>query len=299
MNILALDVGGTAVKYAYFLDEQLIFERSIPSEARLGGPLLVEKIKCIIRSCLLECKPDAIGISMTGQIDARKGTVIYSNDNIPNFTGTRLKDILEECFLLPVCVENDVNTAAIGELIYGAGTGCSDFLMLTYGTGIGGAIVINRKLYKGANQVAAEFGHILTHPGGIRCGCGALGCYEMYGSTTALVKRALALNPSFDSGKHIFEAFSHNNIELKHLIDDWITEISYGLISLVHTFNPSCIILGGGIMEQPYIQEHLSEILYQNIIPCFRDVKLICAKLGNLAGVYGIKAVCSGAYLQE
>lgn len=296
MNIIALDVGGTAVKYAYFIQDELIFQKSCPSESKLGGPKLVETMKTIIRSCLSEYSADAIGISCTGQIDAVHGSVLFANDNIPHFTGMKIKDILEEEFHLPVFVENDVNAAAIGEAVYGAGAGQKDFLMLTYGTGIGGAIFLNNHLYTGSNQVAAEVGHMLIHPGGIRCGCGACGCYEMYGSTRALVAKASAMNSNYSNGKALFDAFHHEDSLAKQLIDEWITEISYGLINLTYIFNPSCILLGGGIMAQPYIQEKLSTILHENIVESFRGVTLCCAKLDNLAGVYGMKAICSGAY---
>lgn len=299
MNIITLDVGGTAIKYAYFQKDDLIFQSECPSEARLGGQRLIENMKQIIHSCLEKYPADAIGISTTGQVDANHGSILFANDTIPDYIGMNVKMLLEAEFHLPVYVENDVNAAAIGESVYGAGKNHNDFIMVTYGTGIGGAIVINKHVYKGADQVAGEIGHMRIHSKGPLCGCGSRGCYETYASTTALIKKAMLLNPSFHNGKLLFEAFHANDPEVKALIDDWITEISYGLINLVYLFNPSCIILGGGIMSQEYICQRLQEIVSSNVVQSFRAVRLYHAALGNLAGVYGMKAICNGSYKES
>lgn len=296
MNILALDVGGTAIKYAYFNDDTLIFQKECPSNAKAGGPQLLETMKHLISSSLKDYPVDYIGISTTGQVDPFQGSITYANENVPNYTGMQIKEILESTFGITVFVENDVNAAAIGEAIYGSGKEKKDFLMITYGTGIGGAIFINNQLYSGAHHAAAELGHMITHPNGLLCNCGTYGCYEMYGSTSALVKKAYSINKNFIDGRKIFEALSQQDTQAIELVDEWITEISYGLINLINIFDPSYIILGGGIMAQPYLLTKLNTILQNQVTQVFQNVTLLPAKLQNLAGVYGMKAICSGLY---
>lgn len=297
MNTIALDAGGTAVKYAFFTGDTIMFQGESPSNTQFGGRHFVDSMRAVIRSCLERAPADIIGISTTGQVDARDGSILYANSSIAGYRGMKVKDLLESEFRLPVRIENDVASAAIGECVYGAGKPYNDFIMTTYGTGIGGAAVINRRLYRGNGQACGAVGHLRIHPGGRLCtGCGQKGCYEMYASTSVLVKQAQALNPALDNGRKIFQAFDGGDQKINELVDNWITEISYGLINLIHIFNPPCIILGGGVFSQPYILQKLQEIVNQEILDSFRPVELLAASLGNLAGVYGIKAVCCGDY---
>jgi len=291
MKAITLDVGGTAIKSAFFEGNELLYSNVRPSQAKQGAEILLHNIYSILDEALISNSFEAIGISTTGQVDSDQGKIIYANAAIPNYIGTPLKEILEYKYHVPVFVENDVNAAALGESSYGAGQNEKDFLCLTYGTGVGGAIILNHKLYKGHNQIAAEFGHIITHPNGWLCDCGTHGCYQQYASTTALVKSAKELNPTLVNGKKIFEAFHQGDPDAAHVINTWISEISYGLFSLIYIFNPTCIILGGGILAQTYIVDELRRILDESLIISFRDVRLIPAALGNLAGVYGMKSV--------
>jgi glucokinase len=233
-------------------------------------------------------KIDRIGISSAGQIDPKKGVVLHATDNIPGWTGINIKKSIEDQFNIPTSVENDVNCSALGEAFYGAGKNSDSFLCLTYGTGIGGAIIENRKIYTGSAFSAGEFGHMITHFDGKICTCGGVGCYEAYASTSALC-RAVSRGTGIESisGREIFALVEKGNKKVIDIIDEWIQEIVYGLVSLVHIFNPSTIILGGGIMEQSYITEKVNLSLKGKIMPNYRNVVVKKAELGNKAGILG------------
>ncbi len=286
MATMVLDIGGTAIKSGLFDGETLSDIQETPTEAGLGGAHVVQRSKDIIASYRERCPFDRIGISTAGQVDPVSGQIIYANENIPGYTGTRLGEIIAQTFHVPTAVENDVNAAAIGESVFGAGKGRREFVCLTYGTGVGGAIFSGGRLYSGCSYSAGEFGAIVTHPEDRNIGSDMFsGCYEKYASVTALVKSAVQMDPTLDSGRKIFERIDEP--EVRALVDRWTTEIVYGLITIVHMLNPECVILGGGIMEQPCVLEQLREKLYPNIMPSFRHVQIKRAALGNQAGMLG------------
>lgn len=283
MKVLVFDIGGTAIKYGLCDNGVMINNDKTPTEANKGGEHIVE--------LLLEIAGryngfDAIGISTAGQVDAGSGSIKYANSNIPGYTGTKLREILENRFGVPVYVENDVNSAAMGEAIFGAGRGHKSFLCLTYGTGIGGAIIEDKKIYHGSSYSAAEFGAIVTHADAKLSGDDYFdGCYERYGSTTALVASAMAKDPSLTNGYLIFNRSDEPMVN--EIIDNWIDEILLGLSSLIHIFNPSCVILGGGVMEQPLIMSKIKERIDKFVMPSFLNLEIVQAELGNSAGMLG------------
>ena len=286
MPTMVLDIGGTAIKSGLYQDGALSEIRETATEAMKGGPQVVNRILEIIRDYRNICPFDKIGISTAGQVDPVRGCIIYANENIPGYTGTMLKDIMEQEFQVPTAVENDVNAAAIGEAVFGAGQNQKDFVCLTYGTGVGGAIFTNGKLYSGSSYSAGEFGCIVIHPEERNPAKDLFsGCYERYASTTALVNYAKKLDASLSNFRIIFRRQEEPYV--KEIIDRWIMEIVYGLVTIVHMLNPSCAILGGGVMEQPYVLQQIQEKLYQNIMPSFRHVQIKKAELGNRAGMLG------------
>jgi glucokinase len=286
MRILAIDIGGTSIKMCISDDKgnTSVF-KEFDSEAEKGGPHLVDNLIQIITEAYSGF--DAIGISTASQVNSEEGTIIYANENIPNYTGMNLKSIFENKFGVPVKVENDVNAAALGEKYFGAGKEFKDFLCLTYGTGIGGAIVINSTVYKGLNGSAGEFGHLILHPGGKKCNCGCVGCYEMYGSTTALVKKALELDKKYINGRSIFEGLEQGDVKLEQVLNDWVLEVAYGLVSLTHIFNPPAIIIGGGVMEQERLVSMVTSKAKELMLKSFSNVEILRASLGNKAGLLG------------
>ncbi|MDA3731139.1 ROK family protein [Niameybacter massiliensis] len=289
MRIVALDIGGTSIKAGVWKNNQLSEIKEYPTNAKAGGEAVVAKAISILKEY---DEFDRIGISTAGQVDSVQGMIRYANENIPGYTGMKVKEILEGTFHVPVAVENDVNAAAIGEAAFGAGQGYDHFLCLTYGTGVGGAIVINKKIYTGAEFSAGEFGSMIVHPEDRKEGEYFSGCYEKYASTTALVAKAQAYDPTITNGRKLFERLDEDPI--KQIVDEWIKEIMYGLVSLIHIFNPPCIVLGGGVFAQTYVVEKLEKMLYTNIMPSFRNVVLRQAELGNTAGLLGaVKLACT------
>ena len=288
MKTAVLDIGGTAIKSGIWDGKEIGMFREWETMASRGGKALMERAKAILRTFGTF---DAIGVSTAGQVDTSAGKIHYANDNIPGYTGTPVKDILEQEFHVPVAVENDVNAAALGEMYNGAAKGLADFLCLTYGTGVGGAIVMDGRVRQGSNYGGGSFGGILVHPEDCHPGEPWSGCYEKYASATALVNRVKRIDPELDDGRKIFDAFGRS--EVRAVVDGWIDEIVYGLVTLIHIFNPSDILLGGGILAQSYIIEEVRRRVVLLIDSNMGHVRIRQASLGNLAGLTGAAMLAS------
>jgi len=285
MRILAADLGGTTTKMAIcHEDGKLEHFHEYDTESAKGGPYVMEKL--IAQLARYE-DYDAIGISTAGQVDIEQGVILYANENIPHYTGMRVQQLLSDNFGKPVRIENDVNAAALGEMQFGAGQQYNDFLCLTFGTGIGGAIVINRSIYRGANGSAAEFGHMFTHPLTDEQELGRLPYYERYASTTALVAEAYKVNSNINSGRNFFQMLKNGHAELSPILEQWVDEVTAGLASLIHIFNPAAIIVGGGVMEQDELIKLVEARTKRLIMSSFTGVDIKKASLGNKAGLLG------------
>lgn len=289
MRILAFDIGGTEIKYA-LCDENfnLTEKKSIPTNAHEGGKRIIERVVEIAKTF---DNIDRIGISTAGQVDSIKGEIIFATDSIPGYTGTKIKNIIENETGIPTAVENDVNSAAIGEAVFGAAKGHQSFICLTYGTGIGGAIYLDGKLFTGNSFSAGEFGHIVTHAGGKSCTCGGCGCYEAYASSRALVNSVNEKLGTHMNGKDIFDSFK--NPEIRCVIDEWIDEIVIGLKNLIYIFNPTLVVAGGGIMNESYIIDEINSRIQKELMPSFRNVKIVKALMGNDANKLGAAYLAS------
>ncbi|MDP4152537.1 MAG: ROK family protein [Bacillota bacterium] len=284
MKIAAIDIGGTFIKSGVYDSDSKVLDdiASFPTNAN-SGEALMEQISGIIESLGLV---ERIGISTAGQVDPVNGQIVFATDNIKNYTGTKVKQILEKKFNLPVRVENDVNAAAYAEAKLGAGQGFSDFICLTFGTGIGGAIYTNGGLYYGSGCSAAEFGHIITHVGGRKCTCGSYGCYETYASASALYKE---FGDTAD-----LQLLIKENASIAEIVSSWVTEVTAGLAGIIHCFNPSLVVLGGRIMENSEIISLIVQRLPSQLMPSFRNVCIRGAQLGNTAGMIGAALLANG-----
>ncbi len=285
MSIVGVDIGGTAIKLGLVGESGEIHHfRDYPTESEKGGPYVLQKL---IEEISKFESFTAIGISTLGQIDRKRGMYAEEAANIPRTKNLQIRQPLEDYFQVPVAIENDVNAAALGEQRFGKGKALNNFLYVAYGTGIGGAIVDQSSLYVGQDGFAGEFGHMVTHAFGKKCGCGQLGCYEQYASTSALVASAKKLDETFINGRIIFDKYHAGEDAVINLVHQWINEIVVGLASLIHIFNPQAIVLGGGVMEQTAIVERIKTLMSESIFQCFRGVELQMATLGNQASLLG------------
>ena len=286
MRILAFDIGGTFIKYS-LCDEKFELSQSqkVETDAKIGGRKIIERVIEIIKTF---DNIDRVAVSTAGQVDSKSGKIVYATDNIPGYTGTDIRGMIEGETGIPVYVENDVNAAALGEMYFGKAKGCTDFLCLTYGTGIGGAVVLNGDLYVGSGCSAGEMGHIITHAGGEDCTCRGKGCYERYASASALVRKVSAITGEELDGVKIFAPENFSKPEIREAVDGWIDEIISGLISITYTFNPSLIVLGGGIMNEDYIVNSITAKMQEMLMQSFRSVKITNSNLGNTAGMLGV-----------
>ncbi|MFI3176655.1 MAG: ROK family protein [Eubacteriales bacterium] len=302
-NYLGIDIGGTAVKIGLVSEDGLVISSTTASVSfdHYKTPI----IHTVLKECdhylqAMDVSPKdllGIGVSATGQIDIHKGIVAGSAGHIDNWLGTPIVTTLSQHFHLPVQVANDANCAIMGEQWTGAAKACKDVLMITIGTGVGGGIIMNNELLSGSRGIAGELGHFTIHKNGAPCPCGNIGCYEQYASTTALVRKARTslslgnyeIKEDYVNGVWIFEQVTKGDCLMTTLMEEWMDDIAIGLIGLVHIFNPSLILIGGGVSKQEelFIQP-LARKVFQGVMPEFcSNLKIQAAILGNDAGLLG------------
>lgn len=252
-NYLCIDIGGTSVKYGIYSENSgFLMDSSFPTQAWLGGSSIIDRI-IKLTSQILKEQPDICGIcvSTAGMVDCNTGCITYASSLIPEYTGTPVKEILEQQFDLPCEVENDVNCAALAEYFSGAAKGASSCLCLTVGTGIGGAFVENGQIFHGFSGSGCEVGYMLLPDD----------AFQDIGSTSALVHRVAKrknLSSSSISGKKIFDLAKNNDKDCMEEINRMTSYLGMGIANICYVLNPEIVVLGGGIMVQ-------KELLYDKI----------------------------------
>lgn len=282
---IAIDIGGTFIKYG-FVDEEgrVLSDGKTATQAERGGRLLQNSVVGIIGRLAGE-RPDisGIGISTAGIVDVQRGRVVYANDNMPGYTGTEWKKPLEDRFQKPVIVNNDVNAAALAEAWVGTARNIRDFFCMTIGTGIGGAAFVDGKLFTGAHYHSAEIGYMVTEGPGVR--------FEKLASTSALIRLSERRTGSGRlDGKVIFQKAKEGDAVYRDILADWIIRLSSGIANVIYMFDPSLIVIGGGISgEGPYLIDRIREGL-ENAVPdkpLLENVEIRPAACGNSAGMIG------------
>lgn len=287
--ILCIDIGGTAVKLAYMDNEGNLFDRREVNVSfdNYQTPVLSTVLRAA-GQMLSAGSVEGVGISTAGLIDVSSGAVLQAN--IPGYTGTELKRAFEEAFSVPVWVLNDANAATLGECFTGRAKGLEHVLMLTLGTGVGGGLVLNGRIYQGAQGIAGELGHFALYNDGKMCPCGKRGCLEAYTSTSALVRRVQAVTGENGlNGRIIFSRAENGEPLVCSELSRWIDDIASGIAGLVHIFNPEMVLIGGGVSAQEQLlMVPLRQRVLNQVMPGFANgLRIERATLGNDAGLIG------------
>lgn len=310
---IGVDVGGTGIKTGLVDDEgRILYKTTKPTEVERGfkkviGDICDSIIELLNRARKEElAEPEYIGLGVPGTVDAEKGIVIYA----PNlfWENISVKEVISDKINLPVFMDNDANSAAVGEKIWGAGRGISNFVCITLGTGVGAGIIINDKLYRGTFNNAGEVGHITILRDGPQCNCGKKGCLETLVAAPALVKKGIdALKNEKDTlirdltlgepirvnAKVIFDAAKMGDRVAMDIVKEMAYYLGMGIAGIVNILDPAAIIIGGGVAAAGNFLLSLVEEGFRE--HCFnrngRIAKVLLAKLGNDAGIMGAAAL--------
>jgi len=307
---LGVDLGGTSIKFGIVSDKgKLIKKISVRTEAEKGPKSVIKKIIAGINELTANSKHKfrGIGIGCPGVVTPGKGIV----ENPPNFPGwnkVNIGTIISKEFNKRVFVDNDANAAAIGELTFGSGKNFNSFIMITLGTGVGGGIVIDKKIYHGDFGAAGEIGHISIDYNGPKCNCGSYGCIEAYAGNMYLRERVrtnLKKHPeskiwklinndlSKISPRYVQDAAEAGDEFAKSVIDELGFQLGSAFASLCNVLDISVFIIGGGIagFGRPLFDEIRKTISKRVMAPIRPRVKVLPAKLKNEAGIKGASAL--------
>jgi glucokinase len=300
---IGIDIGGTSIKYSLVEETgKPLFENKIPSQATISREAVIAQISDAIQDAIGfansgKIKVSGIGIGTPGIINSTQRVILGGAENIKGWEKLKLADILEKEFNLPVLLANDANAMALGETLYGAGQGCENIVFLTIGTGIGGAIIINGKLYSGYDNRGGELGHVPFIANGKQCACGSTGCFEAYASTSALINRFMEQTTDTDkklfreeiNGELIVRLYKEGDPVAKKCIEEHCDFVGHGIAGFINIFSPELVIVGGGISESGefYIEKICKNAFRYAMADCAINTKIVAAKLGNKAGYIG------------
>jgi glucokinase len=308
--VVGIDLGGTKIATCLMDEEGCIVKKIIlPTLASEGPEAVIGRMKASVYEVMKQAKVDrksilAVGVGSPGPMDSEKG-IIKNPPNLPGWIQIPLKNILWDEFKLPIALENDANAAALGENLYGSGKSAKNFMYITVSTGIGGGVVVNGKLFKGANGNAAEIGHTTINFQGPRCGCGNMGCWEAYASGSALARFAgegikngrktaiteIACDENIKA-EHVFTAAKQGDDYAKELVDREGYYLGVGLANMINSFNPDSIAIGGGVTnEWDLFSDRMLEVMEERALKAnFENLKVIKATLGSDVGIMGAAA---------
>lgn len=312
MYTIGIDLGGTNIA-AGLVDEnyKIVRKTSRPTGASRSADDIVKDMAEVCKTLCSEenisvDQISSVGIATPGTADTDSGTVIYAN-NLP-FRNYPIAAKLKECFpVAKVAIANDANAAAYGEAVAGAGAGKKDFVMLTLGTGVGGGIIINGKLYTGFNYAAGELGHMVIVHNGQPCTCGRNGCFEAYSSATGLIRMTKAKMLECKNsvmwelvggdiekvnGRTAYDAKRKGDAAACEVVDEYVSYLATGTANLINIFQPSVLAFGGGVAnEKENLLAPLRELVEKQTYTTGARTEIKSAVLGNDAGIVGAAAL--------
>lgn len=304
LKTIGIDIGGTKIAGVLMdANDQVLREAKVPTPAE-DGQAIIEAVIAMIEELKAGHEITAAGVAAAGFIDAAQSEVRYA-PNL-NWRNEPLKAKLEAALGFPVFIENDANAAGWAEYRFGAGRKSKNMVMLTVGTGVGGAIVVDGKMFRGGFGIGAELGHICLIPDGKMCGCGQRGCLEQYGSGTALLNRAKELISSGSAvnsllgqkvttadeltGSHVFEALQANDELALGLLNELGSYLGQAIATLTAVLDPEVVVIGGGVsilgekLLAPIRDAYLEHLPARGFRP---ELSLVSAELVNDAGAIG------------
>lgn len=280
-RVLAFDVGGTWVKYGIVdAHGRLLCSDQLATQSEPDGKALLTRLLAVAGPLVARHAPAGIAFSTLGIIDAAEGRLVGAVEAIAGYFGQSPKECFERAFGVPVVVENDGNCVALAEGWTGAAAGVRHYLALTLGTGIGGGIVIDGRLYRGANGAAGEWGYMLVD--------GKV--WEDHASPRALAAAADKARPGCGlDAEGVFAARDRGDAEMAAVVAAWFGLLATGLANLLFAFNPSRVVIGGGITARgpAFLQELRAEMRLRLRPDFYRMCDIALASAGNQAGLLG------------
>lgn len=294
--VVSIDFGGTIIKLGLINPSGKIISRSqiftknfYADKQKLINTLITQIFNLLEEKKIIKKQVSGIGIGLPGLIDPQKGVVCFL-PNVPGWRNIFLKKIIEEKTTIRTFIDNDVNMMALGEWKYGAGKGYQNLICMTLGTGVGGGLILNNKLYRGEGFAAGEIGHIPLNEHGPGCNCGGQACFERYVGNKILQEKAARI---FKNKKitleEVFELAKKDNTRAIAFWEETGAHIGRALIGVVNLLNPRLIVIGGGISRSYcFMASTISNIIKEN---CMKTqgamIKVVRAQLGNDAALLG------------
>ncbi len=279
---ICVDIGGTSMKYGIVDEEGAFLKKSaMDTRASEGGEAIAAKVENIVEKLRKDGEPEGICISTAGMVDTEEGKILYSAPLIPEYTGMRWKKRLEDRYRVPCEVENDVNCAGLAECISGAAKGSRAAVCLTIGTGIGGCVLLDGKVYHGAGGSAGEVGYM--HMDGSD--------FQTLGAASILCRRVGERKGGTKAwtGQQVFEAAKKQDPVCLQEVDEMVDVLARGISNICCVLDPEVVVLGGGIMAQAdFLKPRLLKGLEKYMNPVMaKHTKLAFAHHGNDAGMLG------------
>lgn len=311
--LIGVDLGGTNMRVGMVTsDGRMVHRLILPTRVNLGLDKVVERIIKAIQEVINQTivpgnQIKGIGIGSPGTINIQSG-IIISSPNFPKWKQVPLKHMIEEKLSIPTFMDNDANAFAFGEKWVGAGKEVQSLVCLTLGTGVGGGIILNGRIWHGADGMAAEIGHMTVLPDGLKCNCGNYGCLESYASASSIVRRVCnaiqsgKLTMVLDYAKGNLENITSDLVyqaalkgdELAiHIMNETATFLGIGIANLINLLNPEMIVVGGGLTNAWDIiyPVTLKEVQKRALSEVAKRVKIVRASLGDNSGIIGAAGI--------